>query len=82
MNDKVSFLGLIANRVIRIPRIQRDYAEGRETEKIRAIRRTFLNSLLRVVFSEEKTSLELDFVYGYYRNGAFEPLDGQQRLTT
>lgn len=80
--QNVSFLKLIAARVIRIPRIQRDYAEGRETKKIRMIRRTFLNSLLRVVLLEGEDSLQLDFVYGYYRSGAFEPLDGQQRLTT
>ena len=37
--------------------------------------------MLKVLFHPE-TELKLDFVYGSYRDSAFEPLDGQQRLTT
>ena len=80
MEDK-SFYNLIQENRIRIPMIQRDYAEGRRTAKIDAIRKNFLNEMLKVVFHPE-TELKLDFVYGSYRDSAFEPLDGQQRLTT
>lgn len=84
---------------IRIPKIQRDYAEGRETETIERKRRNLLNDIIDVVYGV-RTDLSFDFVYGYLMsnghivtgnewqnlqkcpNVAFEPLDGQQRLTT
>lgn len=68
--------------LIRIPGIQRDYAEGRQTTRIKEIRRSFLNELLKIVYSKSGDKLHLDFIYGYKRDDAFEPLDGQQRLTT
>lgn len=84
MNEmtKVTFLNLIRAKKIRIPKIQRDYAEGRNSDHIREIRRAFLNALLRTVCSVDEETMHLDFVYGYDRADAFEPLDGQQRLTT
>lgn len=78
----MTFLDLLKARKIRIPQIQRDYAEGRRNPKIRDIRRAFLNDLLDSVYSNGVRLLHLDFIYGYDRNDAFEPLDGQQRLTT
>jgi hypothetical protein len=73
-----------------IPRIQRDYAQGRKTEKETAIRDRFLEEIFRVIAAEEETILEMDFVYGSIRKiqsgeiseNRFIPLDGQQRLTT
>lgn len=66
-----------------IPQIQRDYAQGRKNSKVDTIRTDFLKSLLKVVCSDiVEKPLRLDFVYGYNRNDSFEPLDGQQRLTT
>ena len=78
----MTFLDLLKARKIRMPQIQRDYAEGRRNPKIRDIRRAFLNDLLDSVYSNGQRLLHLDFIYGYDRNDAFEPLDGQQRLTT
>lgn len=69
------------NKKIIIPQIQRDYAEGRELDPIPEIRQSLLNEMISVVCGE-KPDTELDFVYGYQRNNCFEPLDGQQRLTT
>ena len=83
---------------VRIPRIQRDYAEGRSTEMIERKRYNLLNDMLDVVYGIRE-NLSFDFIYGYltnngesvsdgwqdtnqYLNVAFEPLDGQQRLTT
>lgn len=66
---------------IRIPKIQRDYAEGRETEFVEKKRYNLLSDMLDVVFGIENT-LSLDFVYGIKKKSVFEPLDGQQRLTT
>lgn len=84
---------------IRIPMIQRDYAEGRQTSFVEGKRRNLLTDMLDVVY-EAKPDLSFDFVYGYMRDDKgictiknyndyeahkkafFEPLDGQQRLTT
>jgi len=66
---------------IEIPIIQRDYAQGRDSEKTNKIRQTFLKSLINAI-TKDNGSLELDFVYGNIENNVFQPLDGQQRLTT
>ena len=86
-----SFLQLVREvGQIRIPAIQRDYAQGRENEKVNEIRKQFVHVLMQVV-KGLKSRQELDFVYGsqqleevpYNKDAkAFEPLDGQQRLTT
>lgn len=66
---------------ITIPRIQRDYAQGRTDAKVEEIRDHFLEALLDAVESDQPVGL--DFVYGKVdEDGAFHPLDGQQRLTT
>lgn len=89
----------IREESIRIPKIQRDYAEGRDSEMIERKRHNLINDMLDVIYGIRK-ELSFDFVYGYmradgktldgdswqnvqnYPNVAFEPLDGQQRLTT
>lgn len=67
-----------------IPKIQRDYAQGRPSAK--KIRERFLSSIYGAIDKESSTPIELDFVYGELArvNGdiLFMPLDGQQRLTT
>ncbi len=81
-NIEISFWKFISNTSkIEIPIIQRDYAQGRDNEKTNKIRVLFLNSLVEAIVSEKGT-LELDFVYGNVEKDVFQPLDGQQRLTT
>lgn len=63
---------------ILIPRIQRAYAQGRKNES--GIRASILEDIFGALRSG--TLLELNFIYGTVRNGVFELLDGQQRLTT
>ncbi|MBQ6006168.1 MAG: DUF262 domain-containing protein [Selenomonadaceae bacterium] len=64
-----------------IPKIQRDYAQGRNTDEIRRVRARFLDALYKAVTTERK--IKLDFVYGDLSDdGILTPLDGQQRLTT
>lgn len=65
-----------------IPKIQRDYAQGRKSAG--RIRKNFLNALFEAIDNRDSSPLELDFVYGDYKNNTkiFYPLDGQQRLTT
>ncbi len=80
--NSMSFWELLSETSkIQIPIIQRDFAQGRETEKTNKIRSLFLKTIIEAVESE-KGSLELDFVYGNVEKDVFQPLDGQQRLTT
>lgn len=73
---------------IRVPLIQRDYAQGRQEAK--DVRDEFLKALEGALLkSAEDPSLplNLDFVYGSVEGEGggetqFLPLDGQQRLTT
>lgn len=69
---------------IRIPRIQRAYAQGRKNEYF--IRNSFLDDLFKTL--KENDFLELNYVYGNVVKDEqdnpilFEILDGQQRITT
>jgi hypothetical protein len=65
---------------VRIPIIQRDYAQGRQGDAVQRIRAAFLAVLHEAVAGGAPVSL--DFVYGDVKGGILEPLDGQQRLTT
>jgi hypothetical protein len=81
-NIEISFWQLISKTSkIEIPIIQRDFAQGRDNEKTNKIRSLFLDSLVKSIESENG-SQELDFVYGNVADDVFQPLDGQQRLTT
>ena len=63
-----------------IPRIQRDYAQGRIGKSEERIRQRFLDALYDAIHKQK--SITLDFVYGDVENGKLTLLDGQQRLTT
>jgi hypothetical protein len=85
-----SLWSLLKEYKVVIPIIQRDYAQGRKTNKIPLIRERFLNAL-RLTVKSSDAPLELDFIYGYINTiqnesseitKYFVPLDGQQRLTT
>lgn len=66
---------------VRIPLIQRDYAQGRSGRQVEEIRDAFLDVLHDAVVLDRPVSL--DFVYGDVDDdGTLLPLDGQQRLTT
>lgn len=85
--ERLSFFKLISekNYHVEIPIIQRDYAQGRESNT--DIRNTFLGAL-KDYLKDEKPNRDLDFIYGSLLNDdendymRFVPLDGQQRLTT
>lgn len=61
---------------ILIPRIQRDYAQGRIVGRAPEIRTELLNDIFA------KDSLSLNIVFGETSDKTFIPVDGQQRLTT
>lgn len=73
-----NFYELLTKNNIEIPIIQRDYAQGRKDMK--KIRLNFLNAIFNSINNEEK--IMLDFIYGSKVHDSFQPLDGQQRLTT
>ena len=94
-----SFKGLLTKKEnddiivdqILIPKIQRDYAQGRNDYKTRRIRNRFLESLFDALQNDTSKAEELDFIYGERQESHpgmraskwwFNPLDGQQRLTT
>ena len=67
---------LLADRKVVIPRIQRDYAQGRQDNRTKEIRANLLNDL----FSGRPVSFYM--IFGESDNaGNFVPIDGQQRLT-
>jgi len=84
MTARTTFCKLIERHGrVQIPVIQRDYAQGRADQHI--VRDDFLKSLhdaLCIPEDDPSLPLDLDFVYGSVVNGSFQPLDGQQRLTT
>ncbi|MGI5116266.1 GmrSD restriction endonuclease domain-containing protein [Treponema sp. SP13] len=103
MNEKYSFKELCTKQVvvdmekklkvefdfIKIPKIQRDYAQGRTKGKeLNVIGKKFLDNIFDHL--KKNIPMELDFIYGtvaeYGNNGDINynllPLDGQQRITT
>ena len=95
LNDSINLAQLLnEHEKITIPKIQRDYAQGRESQdesqdEVREVREDFLKVLFEALTSETgdgSSSVNLDFIYGTIRtsgeNREFLPLDGQQRLTT
>ena len=80
-----TFWELIKDYKIVIPKIQRDYAQGRKDEKTEQVAKIFLSDLDDKNSTGEK--INLDFVYGKIQEEQdkikiLTPLDGQQRLTT
>ena len=77
---KTSFWNFIKNNTIKIPIIQRDYAQGRADEE--NIREQFVHYLKEALDKNSSEPTILDFVYGSKYLDSILPLDGQQRLTT
>jgi len=77
----MNIIELMKQGGIRIPKIQREYAQGREDNV--KIRKNFAKALMNAVWGRKAKNLSLGYVFGYKDgNGVFYPLDGQQRLTT
>lgn len=75
-----NFRQLVKDFSIEIPIIQRDYVQGRDDDKAKEIRKSFLDDIFKSLEKDEK--FHLDFVYGSFEETKFIPIDGQQRLTT
>lgn len=71
--------GFLEEFKVIIPILQRDYAQGRRTQK--GLANLFLDSIFEVL-NGSKDGLHIDFIYGYEENDKFLLIDGQQRITT
>lgn len=86
-SSTMSFLELITRYVVNIPVIQRDYAQGRNSDEVKGIREQFVKDLLYFI-SDNGQSHNIDYVYGTVEHSPidneeiFIPIDGQQRITT
>jgi len=73
---------------IYIPRIQRDYAQGRPDDATKQIRDKFVEDIFDSLINYKQTRriLDVNFIYGNIETEdgkrRFIPIDGQQRLTT
>lgn len=76
-----TFWNLIKEYKIVVPKIQRDYVQGRENDTVKKNRKEFVKELIDSLIGNKPMSL--NFVYGTLQNSnEFIPIDGQQRLTT
>lgn len=76
--DTYSFYELVQSYKVKVPIIQRDYAQGRKRNI--TICENFLKALKDSIVNDKP--INLDFIYGNVEDDVFLPLDGQQRLTT
>jgi len=83
--DTQTLFELLDEYNVIVPIIQRDYAQGRQDEHSKNVRKDLLNDMRKAVKSETPP-LDLGFVYGKIKGtdkeNIFIPIDGQQRLTT
>lgn len=66
---------------VEVPIIQRDYAQGRQDDHTKMVRRNLLKDMKSAIL-RKTPPLDLNFVYGKAESEKFIPIDGQQRLTT
>lgn len=70
MNLTKSFHDIISKHIVEVPIIQREYAQGRKTEKVKSIRKRFVKDLVKSIV--ENREIHLGFVYG--------KIDGKENL--
>lgn len=63
MSEKVTYWQFISSYRIEIPVIQRDYAQGREEEKITTLRKKFIADILNTI-KDSGEVMHLGFIYG------------------
>lgn len=85
--SRENFWSILSDKkyTICIPRIQRDYAQGREEPEPTQIRQAFLKDVFNSL--KNNISMDVNFIYGNIDTDKknverFVPIDGQQRLTT
>lgn len=82
MSTPNTLLELLTEYKIVIPRVQRDYVQGRMDEHSTIVRKNLLRDI-KNAYEGIIAPLDLNFVYGKTTvDKTFYPVDGQQRLTT
>jgi hypothetical protein len=84
IGEELTFAEILGRYSVEIPKIQRDYVQGRNTAHAIDVRDNLLNDIKNVLISNADTpSINLGFVYGKIssKGSKLIPLDGQQRLT-
>lgn len=82
MSELNTLLKLLSEYKVEVPRIQRDYVQGRKDEHSTIVRTNLLKDI-KNAFEGTDEPLDLNFVYGKTtEDKKFYPVDGQQRLTT
>lgn len=76
--EKLELIEFLKKYQVRIPPLQRDYAQGRRSQK--GLAESFLASIFEALGND--TKLHLDFIYGCEEGGEFLLIDGQQRIAT
>ena len=82
MSEEINTLiKLLSKYEVRIPIIQRDYAQGRNNQKSNEVRKNLIKDI-KTCLDYVGKQIDFNFVYGTVADGVFYPVDGQQRLTT
>lgn len=82
MNTPNTLLKLLNVYRIEVPRVQRDYVQGKKDEHSTIVRTNLLNDI-KSAYEGKQEPLDLNFIYGKTtEDNLFYPVDGQQRLTT
>ena len=81
-NNPVSLIKFLEEKIVIIPFLQRDYAQGRDNKETEVIRTMFVDAICNSIIKNEP--LSLDFTYGEKKSDEkrYYPVDGQQRLLT
>lgn len=79
IGKELTFKEMLDQYSIEIPKVQRDYVQGRNTDHAKMVRENLLKDINDAI---DSGPLNLGFVYGKVSdNNKLIPLDGQQRLT-
>ncbi len=85
MNTPNTLLALLQEYYIEIPRLQRDYVQGRDDEHSIIVITNLLNDI-KAAYEGRIDPLDLSFIYGKTTNKndkkTLYTVDGQQRITT
>jgi len=73
---------LLRRYVVKIPEIQRDYAQGRDKGEVPQIRENLLKDIFDVLCGKVSNNLALNYIYGVPDKEELVLIDGQQRVTT
>lgn len=81
MRRQDNFQGLVNNKRIIIPIIQRDYAQGRNDPKAISVRMRLIDEWIDIL-QDLNLRMDFNYIYGNEAGDTFFPVDGQQRLTS